>query len=112
MIDFTELELEFFRTIGINPDNLKTRWEWVDEKKALIFYRDFIYPFFDRVPKKVEIDSMGLRGFRGALTKISINLTYIIKQLGFTPNFELKYVGMNFQDLLDLFIKKIYLDLK
>jgi len=33
MIDFTELELEFFRTIGINPDNLKTRWEWVDEKK-------------------------------------------------------------------------------
>lgn len=76
MINFTEIELEFFKTLGINPDNLRTRWEWVDEKKALVFYRDFIYPFSRRVPKKEEIDSMGYRGFRGQTRSVIFVRTF------------------------------------
>ncbi|MFW9872617.1 MAG: hypothetical protein ACFFG0_05895 [Candidatus Thorarchaeota archaeon] len=112
MIHFTELELEFFEKIGINSDNLKTRWEWVDERKALIFYRDFIYPLFNRVPKREEIDLIGYRGFRNAIKRIGLTPNDIVKQLGFKPNFEFKYIGMEFQDLVNFFIMKIYPDLK
>ena len=112
MINFTKEELDFLKNIGINPENLKTRWQWVNEKTAIAFYRDIIYPHFNRVPNRDEIDNIGYRGFRNALKRIDKTLSDIIKKLGFTPNFEYKYVGMDFQDLVNFFINKIYPDLK
>jgi len=63
------LKLEFFKKLGIVPNELRTRWEWVDEKKSLTFYRDFIYPQFNRVPKISEIYTLGFRGFLHALKR-------------------------------------------
>ncbi|KKL58911.1 hypothetical protein LCGC14_2220620 [marine sediment metagenome] len=56
MGNHTKEELEFLKRIGIDLNKLKYRWEWVDEEKALLFYRDVIYPHFNRVPKIIDIN--------------------------------------------------------
>lgn len=78
----------------------------------VLFYHDVICPHFNRPPKKDDIDNIGYRGFRTAVNRIGMTINDIKKKLGVTPYHEHKYVGMNFQDLVNFFINTIYPDLK
>lgn len=112
MINYTKEELEFLKKYGIDPQKLKTRWEWVDEEKALAFYRDVIYPHFNSTPKVHDIENLGYRGFLNALKKTRKKHNDYITNLGLKPNFEEKYVGKSFKDLVRLFLDVIYPDLR
>lgn len=112
MITHTKEELEFLRKIGINPKNLRYRWGWVDEEKSLSFYREVIYPHFNRVPGIKEINKLGYRGFLNALKKICKSYVKFVKKAGFIPNVEYKYVGLDFDSLVKYFKKTIYPELK
>lgn len=112
-ISFKERELEFLKRNNINLKDLKTRWEWVKDKQiAIDFYREVIYPIFNRVPKKDEIDRMSYRGFRNAIRRIDMTMNEIIKLAGYKPLFELKYKDMNYNDLIEYFKEIIYSDVK
>jgi len=105
LITHTKEELEFLRKIGIDPKNLRYRWEWVDEEKALSFYREVIYPHFNKVPGIKEINKIGYRGFLNAIKKICKSYVEFVKKAGFTPNVEYKYVGLGFNSLVKYFKK-------
>ncbi len=98
MINFTEEEIEFLEENGINPKKLKTRWEWVDKKKALAFYRDVIYSYYNRVPTKDEIDKIGYRGLRYALKRIGKTPTDLIRELGL-KNYDWREIYSHNMDL-------------
>lgn len=112
MTNQTIEEIEFLKRYGINPQKLKTRWEWVDKEKALVFYREVICPHFDSTPKIEQINNLGYRGFLNAIKKTGKTHNDYLNELGLKTNFEIKYVGMSFEDLLELFLNDIYPDLR
>jgi hypothetical protein len=113
MSNRTKEEINFLNKKGIDISKLKTRWEWVYIKPVLTldFYNEILYSRHDRVPTKEEIDEMGYRGFRNAIKQIGKTLNELIIECGYTPNFELKYNKMNFQELVEFFLNEIIPDL-
>lgn len=110
--NFSQVELNFLKSKGINIKNLKTRWAWVNENLAVEFYRDFLIPYFKKVPTNNELDAHGFRGFRYAVGRIRKKMTEITKAAGYKPHFEVKYRDLSFEDLVELYIYKIYPELK
>ncbi len=111
--NFTEEELKFIEKNHINISNLNTRWAWVNSKEiALKFYKEVILLKFEDSPKSHDIDEIGFRGFRAAISKLGIGVNDLTKAAGLEPHFEEKYTGMNYNDLLNLFKNKIYLEVK
>lgn len=109
--DLTQLELNFLNEKNINIENLKTRWAWVNDELAIEFYRDYLIPFYGGVPTNSDLDSSGFRGFRNAVARIGRKMTEITKAAGEKPHFEIKYHGMSFEELVDLYKNKIYPEL-
>ena len=112
---YSDDELEFLKRKGIDIAKLKSRWEWVYlyPNLSLDFYKEVLYQQYNRVPKRDEIDQMGYRGFRHALKKsCSKTINDLIKEAGHKTYFEIKYANLTFEQLVDLFKRYIYPDLK
>ena len=76
MENLTQKEIKFLEKKGIDLSKLKTRWEWVKNKRiAIEFYREVIYLHFNNVPSNEKIDSIGYRGFRDAIKRLDLKMT-------------------------------------
>ena len=60
-----QLEITFLRDNGLEPNNLPSRWGWMDMYPDLIpkFYRDVIYPIYNRAVTILEIKRMGYKTY-------------------------------------------------
>ncbi len=58
-------EIVFLQDNGIDPSNLPSRWGWMDMYPDLIpkFYRNVIYPFYNRTATIPEINQMGFKTY-------------------------------------------------
>ena len=82
----TSEELIFLRKHNYDPENLKSRWDWLNKSRAINFYKEIIKPKFDYTPAWEELKSI-LGGFRNKL-KLSSGLTYnqLIVESGDSPS--------------------------
>jgi len=71
----------------ITPENLTTRWEWVDLRPDLIteFYKDVLYSINNRVPTSRELKKIGYSQFMEKLRENGISLSDLAKKCGFKP---------------------------
>ena len=88
--DLTDKEVEFLERYNIKFSDLTSRWSWLDDNPdlAINFFKEVIYPLYNKVPTWNEIAISKYYNFIQKLS--SFNLTYpeLIKLSGFEPNYE------------------------
>ena len=84
---FSKKEKEFLIKNDITPENLTTRWEWVDLRPDLIteFYKDVLYSINNRVPTSRELKKIGYSQFMEKVREKGISLSDLAKKCGFKP---------------------------
>ena len=85
--NFSNEEKEFLIKNNITPENLTTRWEWVDLHPDLIteFYINVLYSINNRIPTSRELKKLGYSHFIEKLRKNGISLSELAKKCGFEP---------------------------
>ncbi|MFX1456277.1 MAG: hypothetical protein ACFFDB_12960 [Promethearchaeota archaeon] len=93
-----KIENEFLRNRKIKVEELKSRWDWMDQYPELIvqYIRDLIIPELIRrnvikegeSPKGVDLQQNGFKDFYKALRNRKIRYTTILKQMGLKPALE------------------------
>ncbi len=100
--EFTEEDKLFLQKFHINPQDLKSRWSWIDIKPELVprYYWYVILPKFNYIPKVHDVDKEIGSGFRNSVYyKTGKSLKDVSKEAGVSSYF-------NKNDILDFFNDK------
>jgi len=85
--NFTTEEREFLIKNKIKPENLTTRWEWIDLFPELMteFFNKVLYSINNRVPTSRELKKRGYSQFIEKLRNNGMTLGDLVKECGYTP---------------------------
>ncbi len=114
--NFSKAEISFFKKHNIKYRTLIHRYDWlINNSLAIDFFREVIYPIFNKSPSEDDIEKAGFSGYwKRAYNTLGLNLNDIIIGAGFTPNIEYKYsyVGWDLEKHIKFFYEKILPNLR
>ncbi|KKL16148.1 hypothetical protein LCGC14_2498490, partial [marine sediment metagenome] len=71
-LNFTKQEFEFFKKYALEYKKFESRWKWMDLYPHLIpiFFREFLFPIYNRDPSVRELYNLGFGNFPNKLKEV------------------------------------------